>query len=51
VARQKVIDIIAYQTYRGGGGVFAGDPREMMAKEQESFRDKIDALPDDPGTG
>ncbi len=43
-ARQKLIDIIAYQSYRRGGGVFAGDPKEMMAREQQSFRDAVDAL-------
>ncbi len=47
-ARQKVIDIIAYQSYRRGRGAFAGDPRERMAKEQQSFRDAVGALAEDP---
>ena len=46
-ARQKVIDTIAYQSYRRGGGAFAGDPTEMMAKEQQSFRDAVGALAED----
>jgi hypothetical protein len=46
--RQRVIDIVAYQGHRRAGGVFAGDPREMMANEQQSLRDAVDALPEDP---
>ena len=44
-ARKKVVDVIAYQSFRHGGGVFTGDPRERMAEEARSFRDAVDAIP------
>jgi hypothetical protein len=46
-ARQKVVDIIAYQSYRRHGGVFAGDPTDMMATEARNFRDALDAIPEE----
>lgn len=46
-ARQKVVDIIAYQSHRRGGGAFAGDPMEMMATETRNFRDAVDAIPEE----
>lgn len=47
-ARQEVIDVIAYQSYRRRADSFAGDPKEIMAKEQQSFRDAVGALAEDP---
>lgn len=46
-ARERVVEVLAYQSYRHGGGVIAGDIEEAMARQAESFRLAADGLPED----
>lgn len=47
-ARERIVEAIAYQSHRHGGGVFVGDPMEMMARETQRFREATDGLPEEP---
>jgi hypothetical protein len=47
--RQRIVDTLAYQAHRLGGGVFAGSPAEYIAQKEKRFREAAAALPDDPG--
>jgi hypothetical protein len=48
VARQRIVDSIAYQSYRRARGAFVGNPIDGMEESQQSFREAVDGLPDDP---
>jgi hypothetical protein len=47
-SRQRIVDTLAYQAYRIGGGVSAGSPEQRIAQNQDQFSAGIAALPDDP---
>ena len=46
--RKKLVDALAYQAHRFGGGGFAGSPEDYMARRHQQFRDNFAAFPDDP---
>ena len=38
-----------YQARRYGGGVFAGHPEDLMARQQKQFADQVASFPEEPG--
>jgi hypothetical protein len=47
-AKERVVEAIAYQSHRFGGGVYAGSAEEFMEQRQQGFRESAERLPEDP---
>jgi hypothetical protein len=47
--RQRIVDALAHQARRFGGGGFVGDPDQYMAQRQKQFADQVAAFPDEVG--
>ena len=47
--RQRIVDALAHQARRFGGGGFTGDPDDFTAQRQKQFADQVAALADEPG--
>ena len=44
-----LVEALAHQARRFGGGVFAGDIAAHMAQRERQFADQTAAFPDEPG--
>jgi len=49
-ARETLVEALAHQARRFGGGVYAGGAEEHMAQQDRAFADQVAAFPDDPDT-
>ena len=47
--RERLVEAFAYQARRYGGGVFAGNPEDLMAQQQKQFTDQVASFPVEPG--
>jgi hypothetical protein len=47
--RERLVEAFAYQARRYGGGVFAGNPEDLMSQQQKQFTDQVASFPEEPG--
>jgi hypothetical protein len=47
-ARERIVEAIAYQSHRFGGGVYAGSAEDFMEQRQQGYRESAERLPEDP---
>ena len=46
--RERLVEAFAYQARRYGGGVYAGNPEDLMA-QQKQFAEQVASFPEEPG--
>jgi len=43
------VEAFAYQARRYGGGVYAGNPEDLMNQQQKQFAEQLVGFPDESG--
>jgi hypothetical protein len=46
--RERIVEAIAYQSHRAGGGFFAGSAGDFIEQSQQDYRESAERLPEDP---